>query len=237
MKYPIRPIAVTALVALLASCGPMGPNPSNSSRAQFVDSVWVSPDVQGKSLAAKYKTVYFAPTYTGYLKKQGWWAAQNSKTQDDLEKDSRYLGRYFHDELVSSAHNYPGKRLRVVTVPQADSLIIETAITELTPSKAYWNTAATAAGFVVPGAGLLGIAGKGSIGIEGRMRDGRTGAVVAEFQDSMKDKTAAVNLGAYKWYGGTKSNLKEFSLKTAKFLNTEPGTVINSSAPIKLIAF
>lgn len=139
--------------------------------------------------------------------------------------------------LETAARNDVQRRLTVVGQPGPGTLIVEMAITELVPAKAYWNAAATAAGFVVPGAGLLSAAGSGSIGIEGRLRDGNNGAVIATFRDHMTDKMAAVNIASYSWYGGSEANLDEIAVKTARVLNSDAGTVVTQSSPITLIAF
>ena len=121
--------------------------------------------------------------------------------------------------------------------PGPDTLIIETAITELVPAKAYWNAAATAAGFVVPGAGLLSAAGSGTITVEGRVRDGNNGKLVANFRDTMKDKMAFVNIDSYSWYGGSEANLEEMAANIAQVINAKPGTIVSQPSPITLITY
>ena len=125
----------------------------------------------------------------------------------------------------------------MVNQPGPDTLIIETAITELIPAKAYWNAAATTAGFVIPGAGLLSAAGSGSITVEGRVRDGNNGKHIASFRDTMKDKMAVVNIDSYTWYGGSEANLKEMAVNIARVINAKPGTMVNQPSPIKLITY
>jgi hypothetical protein len=234
----IRNLTVICSFAMLAACaGLNGPKGTNNSRAQFLDEVWVTPGVRGKAAHELFSKVYFAPVSTAHLKQQGWWASQSSIKQQQLEVDARELARNFNQSLVTAARNDPSRRLTVVGQPGPDTLTVEMAITELVPAKAYWNAAATAAGFVVPGAGLLGAAGSGSVAIEGRMRDGNTGAVIATFRDRMKDKVAVVNIDSYTWYGGSAANLDEIAVKTARVLNANPGEVVSQSSPITLITY
>jgi hypothetical protein len=234
----IRNVTVICSFFALAACaGLNGPKGNNNSRAQFLDEVWVTPAVRGKAAHELFSKVYFAPVSTGRLKQQGWWASQSSIKQQQLEGDARELARHFNQALVTAARNDPSRRLTVVSQPGPDTLTVEMAITELVPAKAYWNAGATAAGFVVPGAGLLSAAGSGSIAIEGRMRDGNTGAVIATFRDRMKDKVAMVNIDSYTWYGGSEANLDEIAVKTARVLNANPGEVVSQSSPITLITY
>lgn len=234
----ISHILVLTGIAVLASCaGFNGPKGNNQTRAQFLDEVWVAPEYRGKATHESFSKIYFAPVATGNLKRQGWWASQSAIKQNQLEADARKLALQFQRSLNQAALYDPGLRMTVVNTPGPDTVIVEMAITELTPAKAYWNTAATAAGFVVPGAGLLSVAGSGSIAIEGRARDADTGKVVATFRNRMKDQMALVNINSYTWYGGSEKNLNEVAVKIARVINSERGTVVSKSSPITLISY
>ena len=230
-------LVAVAVVIILTGSSTFGASSKNTSRARFLNEVWVSPELQGKALSDVYSRVYFAPVTVEQLKKQSWWASQNVRTKSLLESDAHKLAQRMHASLVNAAHNYPKQRMQVVGQPGPDTLIIEVAITELVPAKAFWNAAATAAGFVVPGAGFASMAGKGAIGFEGRLRDGKTGAVIADFRHRSTDKSAIVNVASYQWYRGSEKSIDEFAVKSAKVLHTPAGTVVNRSAPIKLMAF
>lgn len=234
----IRNLTVLCSLAALGACSSLtGPKGNNTTRAQFLDEVWVSPEVKGKAVSELFTQVYFTPVATGRLKNQGWWAAQSPIKQQQLEVEARKLASHMNQALATAARNDPARRLTVVGQPGPGTLIVDMAIIELVPAKAYWNAAATTAGFIVPGAGLLGAAGSGSIGIEGRLRDGNTGKVIASFRDHMKDKMAVVNLDSYTWYAGSEANLNEIAVKTARVLNSDKGTVVTQSSPIKLAAY
>lgn len=232
----IRLTAVAALVAL-SSCVAPGGGAVNRSRAKFLDQVWVAPAMRGKAVSEVYTKVYFAPVQVSHLKDQPWWESQNARTKEHLAIDARNLASYTHNALRRAANNYPSKRLQVVNSPGPGTLIVESSIVELVPAKAYWNSAASAAGFVVPGAGLLGTLGKGAITFEGRLRDGATGQVIATFRDRSTDQTAVVNLDSYTWYRGSEANINDLAMKTAEVLNTPKRHIVRSSDPIKLIAY
>ena len=167
----IRTITIATCLAALSACHPMGERSArNPTGAQFLDQVYVAPEYRGKSASQEFSKVYFAPVGTGHLSRQGWWTSQSAVTQRQLEADARKLAAHFRHALVNAARNAQGRRLTVVNQPGPDTMIIETSIAQLVPAKAYWNAAATAAGFVVPGAGLLSAAGSGTITVEGRVR-------------------------------------------------------------------
>jgi hypothetical protein len=234
----IHGTAALAAITLLAACAPMGePSARNPTRAQFLDEVWVQPAYRGKCISEQFSKVYFAPVITANLSRQGWWQSQSAISQRQLEGDARKLATNFRQSLINAARSAPGRRITVVNQPGPDTLTIETAITHLVPAKAYWNSAATAAGFVVPGAGLLSAAGAGSITVEGRLTDGNNGAKIATFRDHMKDKMAVININSYKWYGGSEANLQETAVNIASAINSPPGKIINKPSPVTLIAY
>lgn len=237
MKSTIIRLTAAAAVIAFVSCAAPGGGGSNRSRAKFLDQVWVAPAMRGKAVSEVYSQVYFAPVRVSHLSNQPWWESQNARTQEHLASDARNLANYTHNALRRAASNYPAKRLQVVGSPGPGTLMVESAIVELVPAKAFWNSAASAAGFVVPGAGLLGTLGKGAITLEGRLRDGATGHVIATFRDRSTDQTAVVNVDAYTWYRGSEKNIDDLAMKTAEVLNTPKGHVVRSSDPIKLIAY
>jgi|694.fasta_scaffold19893_6 hypothetical protein len=234
----ISQLVVFASSAFLFSCASVsGPSGGNTTRAQFLDEVWVAPELKGRAVSEVFSKVYFAPVRTTSLERQGWWSSQSAVKQEQLQLDAAKLAREFHGMLNRAARNDPGRRLAVVSAPGVGTLTVEVAITELEPAKAYWNAGATAAGLVVPGAGLLSAAGSGSMTIEGRLRDGGTGKVIATFRDEMRDRMAVVNVDSYSWYGGSEKNLEEVAVKTARVLNAGADEVVASSAPIRLVAY
>jgi len=230
-------IALLTLPVLLTSCAVSDGPVRNRSRAKFLDQVWVAPALRGKAVSDVYSSVYFAPVGISKLSSQDWWSAQNARTKESLAADARQLAVHTTRSLKRAADTYPGKRMKVVGSPGPGTLIVESSIVELVPAKAFWNSAASLAGFAVPGAGLLGTFGKGSITFEGRLRDGATGQVLATFRDRSTDKTAVVNVNSYTWYGGSVANIEELAHKTAEVLNTPKGTIVSESGPIQLIAY
>jgi hypothetical protein len=236
--HMIRTITIVAGLAALSGCYPMGERTArNPTGAQFLDQVWVAPAYRGKTASQAFSKVYFAPVSTGNLSRQGWWTSQSAVSQRQLESDARKLAAHFRSAMINAARNDSGRRLTVVNQAGPDTMVIETSITHLVPAKAYWNAAATAAGFVVPGAGLLSAAGSGSITVEGRLRDGDSSATVAQFRDTMKDKMAMVNIDSYTWYGGSEANLVEMAANIARVLNAKPGTIVSQPSQIKLITY
>jgi hypothetical protein len=208
-----------------------------STRAEFLHQTWVANDYRGKPIKERFNSVYFAPVNTRFMSKQSWWQQQTGVRKAELASDTDALAKRMRDEFKKAAANYPGKSLSVANAPGKGVLIIELALVELVPSNAYWNAGATAAGFVVPGAGLLSAAGRGSIAIEGRAKDGSNDRVIATFKDRREDKVAAVNIASYTWYHGAEGNIADWAEDFAELLNTPPGHVIKRPSPVTMVAW
>lgn len=239
MKYTLHTIlGLCAATLTLNSCSTSGSRSGeeNTTRAQFLDDVWVTPTMKGKAPSELYSEAMFRHVKTGRLREMGWWAAQSPKTQADLERDAFQLGTYMEHVFSQAVANYPGGHFHVVHTPGPHTMVIDLSIKELVPAKKVWNAAATGAGFVIPGAGLLGAAGKGSITIDGQVYDGSTANLLAGFTAHESDDTALVNTAQFSWYRGSEKSIEQVAQKTAAFLNAPRGTVIKKSGNIKLIS-
>lgn len=224
----------SAGLAVLASCA-NNTNP-NGGRGAFMQKTWATKEFQQTDVQKKYSSVYIAPVNTSKLSKQDWWSSQNARTQSEvLAKDAQKLGRQLRTSLEREIRAYPGNRLSIASSPGPNTLTIETAITELVPSKAYWNAGATAAGFVVPGAGLLSAAGAGKISIGGRLSD--SSGTQATFSDTRTDDMSPINMRGYSWYGGSERNIETWAKQGAAFLHAPPGSEIKRASSITLNPF
>ncbi len=207
---------------------------TKNTRAAFLQEVWVSPAYQGTAVSQKFKSVYFAPVNTQHMAEQSWWQAQTPMRQNDLAQDTRKIATRLRHEFMTAVANHPAHKMKLALSPGPDTLVIELALVELVPSKAFWNAASTAAGFAVPGAGYLSMAGRGSIAIEGRARNGADNSIIATFKDRRTDKVAPVNLGKYTWYHGAEQNISEWAAEFASFLNTKPDETIKRTSRVTL---
>jgi hypothetical protein len=215
-----------------------GFNPSSAptkTRAEFVQQAWVHKDYRGKSVKEHFASVYVAPVNTSYMSEQSWWQQQTGARKAELAGDTRILADQMRRQFQQNIARYPGNHIPLASGPGKGVMVVELALVELVPSNAYWNASATAAGFVVPGAGFLSAAGAGSIAIEGRLRDGSTGKVFATFKDRRKDKVAPVNVGSYTWYHGAEGNISDWAGEFAELINTPPNHVVKRPSPVTLM--
>ncbi|QJE95684.1 DUF3313 family protein [Luteolibacter luteus] len=228
----VAAISLSATALFVTSCA----SSSQNGRGAFLEKSWASTEFKQTDVQKKYSSVHIAPVDTSNLAKQDWWQSQNARVQSGvLKRDARKLAQQLETSLAREIRAYPGNRLSVVSRPGPNTLTIRMAITELTPSKAYWNMGATAAGFVVPGAGLLSMAGSGSIAVSGTLQDSK--GKVASFSDRRSDPVSPVNLRSYEWYGGAEANIEIWAKQGAQFLNTPPGSTVKRTSGVTLNPF
>ena len=207
---------------------------ASNTRAAFLQESWIAPEYKGSPVSAQFHSVYFAPVNTQYMAEQTWWQQQTPLRQSDLAQDTQKVAANLRHEFMSAVANHPQRKLKLASAHGPGVLVAELALVELVPSKAFWNAAATAAGFAAPGAGYLSMAGRGSIAIEGRARNGGDNAIIATFKDRRTDKVAPVNLGKYTWYHGAETNLKDWAAEFAELLNSSPDQTVKRTSRVTL---
>lgn len=197
--------------------------------------VWVSPELTANR--EHYTKVFVAPVNTDYLGKMDWLDKQNTKSDAQLKKDVEEIAQYTQAAFVKAFGDDPHHRLQVVSAAGPDTLVLEMAIVKLVPSKAWFNAAATAAGFVVPGAGLLDAAGKGDVAIEARIRDGATGTVLATMADNESAQTALVNIAELTWYDTAKDSINGWSKEMVQLINSPVTEKVSGQSPFALFTW
>lgn len=183
---------------------------------------WCKPDVAWE----KYKSIYVAPVNTDYLREMSWWEGTNLSGQD--EEGMRALAGFTRETFMeahrNNTHDY---RLEVVETPRDDSVILELALTEVVPTKAWLNTVAFA--------GLMMAVDKGIVSMEGRLRDGETEEIIAKFADREQGRSSLVgNVKDVTWYGHAKAIVREWGQQSVVITNAEADEVIKDSSAFEL---
>ena len=195
--------------------------------------VWFSKDYRQRR--DYFTKLVVPPVNTAYLSEMGWWQKQSVKNQETLAQDTKKLSEFARATVTNAFQNDPNHRYTVVSEAGPKTLVLQLAITEIIPSKAWLNSAATVAGFFVPGAGLLSMTGTGSCALEGRLVDGENGKLLGAFADREEDKTALANFQVYTFYGGAEESIKDWANQFVELANTPVNVEVSDSSPIKLL--
>lgn len=184
------------------------------------DDVWFR---EGTDLSS-FKTVYIAPIDTTHLLKLDWWDKWNLAPGDE-QQQAKSLADYFSQRLSEAFNNDERKKLRVVSAPQKDSLIMELAITEVVPTKPWLN----AIGYAV-----LGPLSQGTTAFEGRLRHGASQQVIAEFKDRENGQIDAVSVADFLWFQHSKHTIGVWSDDLVKICFRAPDEAIAPMSTVTL---
>ena len=194
--------------------------------------IWVS----DKWLSKKnyYRRAIVAEVNTEHITKHNWWKALSVVSKDQLEEDSREIANYLRDTIIKTAKKDPARRVFIVDKSGPGTFVLKLALVELVPANSFLNFTSSVTGIFIPGAGLASSAGKGSIAIEGKLVDSRTGELLVTFKDREIDKSAPVNLASYTWYEGSKRNIEDWAEQMVEIMNTPLSYQVADSSPFTL---
>jgi hypothetical protein len=214
-------------------------------RAPF-NAVYVPDPKRLEELRMKYQSISVLPinTLPAEAKIKSWGLPPG--VEASRIADLRELSGYFHTRLESAFSEYDGDGLsaegvpivvRKFTVrdePTDQTLVLEIAITEISPNVPEVSAVATVAGFFVPGSGIIRVFGSGSIAIEGILRDGKTGDLLAEFRDREADKSAPISVRDYQMYAHIRRSLDDWADQLAELAGTMSTHQVKDSLPFTL---
>ena len=142
-----------------------------------------------------------------------------------IEDDLKRIAADFRQTVVDKFNGSKQNRYALVDTPGDRTLILELAITELVPGKAVLGLLGVASWAAPP---LIGVpvgtvasfADDGWMAIEGRVRDGGTGEVLAMFADREKGKTRILDLESATWYGHARESMNDWAEQLVQLANT-----------------
>jgi hypothetical protein len=225
----------TALSAFLVTSMMMGCRAKALPDAGFLDqpqllqadkkipfnAAWIKDDADLLS----YKKVYVAPVDTTHLLKLDWWQ-RASLEPGDQQKWADELANYFRDRMKAQFSDDDPNTYQVVDTPDDETLIIELAIVEVVPTKVWLN----AIGYIVAGA-----VDQGETGFEGRLRDGKTKKVIAEFKDHEYGQFDLVSVRDLEWAGHSRHTLQRWSDELEEICYRQPDQVVSPMSPVTLL--
>lgn len=175
----------------------------------------------------KYKKICIAPVNTHYLHKMDWWGKSSlaaGKRDEDIKALAEYMRKAFTDAQRKNKHK---NRLIVASTPDDTTLILELALTEVVPTKAWVNTVSFASIFMS--------LDTGTVAFEGRVKDGKTKAVLAKFQDRETGKASLIgNIKDFGWYGHAHAIINEWADQFVEITNSEIGEKVGDSLGFEL---
>ena len=194
---------------------------------------WVDTNALEK---AAFKRVHVAPFDTSYLHQGNGYDSLRDKVVglDDAITD---LGEYGQKAFVAA---FKDRRIEVTDDPTSPgTAIFEFAITAFVPTRAEIEVVGAIGSFFcpVPGVGLVAdCLASGSLAIECRVRDSKTGEIVMMFADAEGEPQALLQFAKYTYTAAAKINLKRIAKSLAESCVIEDASKMRREFPISFIA-
>lgn len=189
---------------------------------------WVDPAADWR----RYRKIQIAPVGIGHLLEMEW--ARQVDKKEKVREDTAKLALYAREIFQRAFREDPRRRFEVVDQAGDGTLVFELALVEIIPSKIALNSLC-----YVPFVGTAvrifrGMKHRSTVAFEARLRDGYSGAVIAQFADREAEKAAVINVKDVTWYGHAESILAEWARQFVRVFNREPGEAVKDSQPFTL---
>lgn len=244
-KYLSLILLILAVCVIISGCSLLKARPAEDSgflpfngklaemreRSPF-NGGWIPDSNKIEELKKTHKNITVLPVVTDLLEEKVKKSGNSQGWKDERIEDARELAKYFENRmLLSFATN---NIYSVSSEVKPDSFVWEIAITELDPTSPTVSVAATAAGFLVPGGGVIRAVGTGSIAIEGIVRDSNTGDILATFKDREADKSSPFSVKDFQLYAHARVAIDDWAEQFFKLASTPQDVTVEDSLPISL---
>ena len=180
-----------------------------------------------------YDKIYIAPVDVSHLlAENSWW--QNSFRYSHIEQDSEEIAEFTRETFVKAFKKAENNRFKIVKKPVAKTLVLEMAITELTPNKPFLKTAGYAPFFIGTGVKAINMTNPSVVAFEARIKDGETGEVLAKFADKEKEQTSYISKKHFSWYGHAEDIIVEWAYQFVQLANRKPGEIVKDTSTFEL---
>jgi hypothetical protein len=211
-------------------------NPEQTAKITFLpfQRAWISPDFDKRN----YNELVVAPVNTQYMLKMDWLHDMSTASWfGGVKKDIEELAVYFHGQIVKDFNEDPQHRFEIIDSAAqgtGKALRLELALVEIDPSMPVLH----AAGWLTPGGGTAaGVVNQRRAAFEGRLRDLKTGKIVATFADRNSQDVGPLDLTRLTWYGPAKGIMDMWAKQFVQVANREPGQKISDSVAFTLRPF
>ncbi len=196
--------------------------------------MWIDKTVDLK----KYKKIMIPRVDINHLMEiPGWDNLDARSIGGDVKKDSEDVASYMDFSFRNAVVFDPRHRFVLVDNPGPDTLKLELAIVQLTPSKAELNVVENVIGIVIWPVAFLTVFNSGTTAFEGVLKDSQTGKPVCAFADREKDEAAIFNIPGFTYYGNARYFTDRWSRQFVDMMNAEDYHELKTDFPLKLIVW
>jgi hypothetical protein len=202
-------------------------------RAPF-QGYWVSDPTELDQFKKTSGRVYIAPVNIEAVVDVYRSADDDEETKQERIEEATQLANYFRERIRLNLSGATDSSVKVAESP-ADALSLNLALVQLVPSNPGINLVGTAAGFFIPGGGLIKIAGESSAAIEGYSCQGGPDIKLFEqFKDREGQKASPFTLKDFQRYAHIRVMLDDWASQIAQLLATSSAVEIEESLPFSV---
>jgi hypothetical protein len=183
------------------------------------------------------KGMYIAPVDISILEKKYKEEIEDEEVRQIQTEEAKELAQYFENRIKVAHTFFKDHPLPISEIKSSDDLTVELALVELDPTSPIVNVIGTAAGYFVPGGGLIKIVGKGEIAMEGMICDAKTGSHYERFKDREEDKASAFSVRDFQRYAHLRAAIDDWSSQILEILAKSPDEQVEDSLPFTLNPF
>lgn len=217
------------------------PELAQDGRRQFgFQKVWTTPDPEVLQQGLAKKKLYIAPVTLAYLRPVDKGLGGRQVASGGMKRQEREIAMRIHEEFARAFQRSPASIYQLASGPGKDALVLQIALTELTPTSAQGNIITTVLKLVVtPIATLGGFFTKGNIAIEGKVLVATPGKKRAhqpffQFADNEADKFTIFSLRDYQSYGHATHTIQHWAKQFEKMTRARRGEKVGDSSAVSL---
>jgi len=185
---------------------------------------------------ARFNKLKFEKVDISHMLENDWWQKVNEAKASGMRNEAQVLGNKMRSDFVREAIKNSNYRLAVVDTVDEHTAVVQLALVQLVPTKAFFNAAGTVAGFFIPGASLVNMANSGSIAMECKVLDGRNGEVVMMLTAREKDDAALIDLKSLTWYGNAETIIGRWAGYFAQLATEKDASGLRKEFPFSIIS-
>lgn len=198
---------------------------------------WRSADSRALRTSAAKTEIYVEPVNLKLLAPTGKTFARVEENRFGAVRPVTEVSAALRQDFIN-AFNVPGARYHPVSRPGRQSLVLQIALTEFTPTSPKGNAAKTVASFIVgPISAVAGPWVKGTIAMEARLADPQTGKVLFQFADRESDPMTCYSVKNYQSAAFAELIISQWAAQFEAATRTVAGGEIKDAPLIRLNPF
>lgn len=203
--------------------------------------IWTTPDRQVLEQSLTKKKLFIAPVILDHLRPAGKALARQQIAAGGIKRHEHEVASRLHQEFVDAFKRSPAPIFQLVDKPGNDTVVLQLALTELTPTSAQGNVITTVLKVVVTPLAFVGnFFTKGNIAIEGKllvpMPRGSHPPYRPFFQfaDKEGDKFTFFNIRDYQPYGHAVHTIRDWAVHFEQVTRARGGETVKDSSAVTL---